>query len=146
MSDIKVLYEDKNVTITEAYITIKRYYQPLMTSKTVLYSEVQSVSIEDGTKVKNSWGISTNYLNNWFQYDPNRKNKNKFISILLKNSRIRPAFSPEDVDKAFDALRKYFEELDRKSVMFHSNRDKETEVNQKEVHEMMKQQLEHEEK
>lgn len=63
----------------------------------------------------------------------------------MKNSRIKPSITPEDVDKVFDILRKYFEDHDRKSVLFQSNRDKETELNQKEAHEMMKQQLEHQE-
>jgi hypothetical protein len=121
---LKTLYEDKYVIITEYYILIKKYYMPLMTSKTVLFSDVKAISIEDATKVNNSWGINGHYLNNWFQYDPDRKNKKKFISIELKNSRVRPAITPEDVQKAFDSLRAHFEALDRKSVMFQSNRDK----------------------
>jgi hypothetical protein len=123
---LKTLYEDKYVTITECYILIKKYYQPLMTSKTVLFSDLKTISIEDATKVNNSFGINTHHLNNWFQYDPDRKNKKKFICLELKNSRIRPSITPEDVDKVFDILRKYFQDQDRKSVMFQSNRDKET--------------------
>lgn len=132
------------MTITECYILIKKYYIPLMTSKTIMFSEMKAIRIEDASKVNNSWGINTNYLNNWFQYDPNRKNKTKFISIEIKDNRIRPAITPADVDKAFDTLRKHFAALDRKSVMFQSNRDKETELQHQEAAEMMKQQLEHE--
>ncbi len=123
---MKILYEDKYVTITDCYILIKKYYIPLMTSKTVLFSEIRSISIEDASRVKASWGIDTHHLNNWFQYDPKRKNKPRFISIEIKNSAIRPAITPEDVDKCFNALREYFAAIDRKSVMFQSNRDKET--------------------
>lgn len=139
--NLKILYEDKYVTITECYILINKYYIPLMTSKTILFNEIKTIGIEDASKVNNSWGIDTHHLNNWFQYDPDRKKKHKFISIEIKNSRIRPAITPEDVDKAFNALREHFAAIDRKSVMFQSNRDKETELQQKEAHEMMKQQV-----
>jgi len=52
-----------------------------MTSKTVLFNEMRTISIEDARNVNASWGIDTNHLNNWFQYDSDRKNKSKFISI-----------------------------------------------------------------
>lgn len=127
--NIPILYEDKNITITKCYILIKKYYQPLMTSKTIMFEDVKTISIEDARNVNNSWGINTHYLNNWFSYDANRKNKPRFISIELKNSRIRPAITPDDVDQAFNTLREHFAAIDRKSVEFQSNRDKETELN-----------------
>lgn len=65
-----------------------------MTSKTILFNEIKTISIEDASNVNNSWGIDTHHLNNWFQYDPDRKKKNKFISIEIKNTRIRPAITP----------------------------------------------------
>ena len=57
---------------------------------------------------------------------------------------MKPSITPIDVYKAFDALREHFQEIDRKSVQFQSNRDKETELAQKEAHEMMVQQQEYE--
>lgn len=78
---MKVLYEDKYITITEIYILIKKYYMPLMTSKTILFNEMKTISIEDASNVNNTWGINTHHLNNWFQYDPERKDKKRFISI-----------------------------------------------------------------
>jgi CRISPR/Cas system CMR-associated protein Cmr5 small subunit len=79
-----------------------------MTSKTVLFNEMKTISIEDARNINASWGIDANHLNNWFQYDADRKNKTKFISIEIKNSAIRPAITPEDVDKAFSVLRNHF--------------------------------------
>jgi len=124
IENIPILYEDPNITITECYILIKKYYQPLMTSKTIMFQEMKTISIEDAKNVNNSWGINSHFLNNWFSYDKERKNKTKFISIEIKGSRIKPAITPDDVDKAFTVLRNHFETLDRKSVMFISNRDK----------------------
>lgn len=81
IENIPILYEDPNITITECYILIKKYYQPLMTSKTIMFQEMKTISIEDAKNVNNSWGINSHYLNNWFSYDKERKNKTKFISI-----------------------------------------------------------------
>ncbi len=36
---------------------------------------MQKISIEDGKNVNNTYGLNTRYLNNWFQYDPDRKKK-----------------------------------------------------------------------
>lgn len=59
-----------------------------------MLNEMKAIDIEDATNVNSRWGISTHFLNNWFQYDPDRKKKAKFISIQLKNKRIRPAITP----------------------------------------------------
>lgn len=43
--NLKVLYEDKCITITDCYILIKKYYMPLMTSKTIIFNEMKTISI-----------------------------------------------------------------------------------------------------
>mgnify|MGYP000882113287 FL=1 len=43
--NLKVLYEDKYITITDSYILIKKYYMPLMTSKTIIFNEMKTISI-----------------------------------------------------------------------------------------------------
>ena len=35
--NMKTIYEDEYVTITQCYITIRKYYIPLMTSKTIMF-------------------------------------------------------------------------------------------------------------
>ena len=110
MQPLKILYEDKFITITEAYLTIKKYYFPLGTSKTIFFNEMKKISIEDASKVNHTWGLSTHFLNNWFHFDSERKNRPKFISIEIKGARVRPSVTPTDVDKAFDALRHHFME------------------------------------
>lgn len=54
---------------------------PLMTSKTILFSQIKKISIEDAINLNNTYGLNTRLLNNWFQYDPDRKKKQKFIQI-----------------------------------------------------------------
>lgn len=126
-----VLYEDQFVVITNLYITIQKYYFPLATSKTIMFSDIEKITIEDGSSVNHRWGPSASFLNNWFHLDNNRKKKTKFLSIHVKGNKIKPSVTPEDVDKAFDVLKKHFAELERKSVLFESNRDKATELAQK---------------
>lgn len=123
---MKILYEDKYCQISEAYIVIYKYYFPLATSKTIMFEDVAKISIEDGSKVNLYWGPSPGHLNNWFHYDAERKKKDRFISIKMKGQKILPSLTPCDVRKVFEILRAHFAELERKSVMFISNRDKET--------------------
>ena len=77
----KILYEDKSITITNTHIFIRKYYVPLMTSKTILFSEMRKIRIEDASEVNTFWGTNGLLLNNWFNYDPQRKKKAKFISF-----------------------------------------------------------------
>ena len=121
---MKTLYEDKYCVITECYITIFKYYFPLASSKTIMFKEISKISLEDGINVNHLWGPSTNYLNNWFHYDPDRRSKDRFLSIKLKGQKILPSLTPVDVRKVFEILREHFAEIERKSVAFESNRDK----------------------
>lgn len=79
MQNIKILYEDKYLTITEYCLIIRKYYFPLATSKCVLFRDVQNISLRNALNVNHLWGPSSHFLNNWFNYDTKRKNKDKFI-------------------------------------------------------------------
>ena len=50
--------------------------------------------------------------------DNNRDNKDRFLSIEIKGSYLRPAITPQNIDNVFDILRKYFGDTKRKSVIF----------------------------
>lgn len=41
----QVLYKDHTVLITDTYLTIFKYYFPLATSKTIMFNEIEKVSI-----------------------------------------------------------------------------------------------------
>lgn len=96
-----MLYQDKYVTITEYSLTIRKYYFPLATSKSIMFSEMKKISLESALNVNHLWGTSTHFLNNWFNYDSERAHKDKFIEVEVKNARIRPSFTCEDSTKAF---------------------------------------------
>jgi hypothetical protein len=47
------------------------------------------------------WGLSRKYLNNWFPLDNNRKQKTKFIEIVIRGKKTRPSITPDDPDRVF---------------------------------------------
>lgn len=97
----EILYTDPQITIYKELILINKYFFPLATSKTILFSEIESVALMSSEGVTHTWGISTKYLNNWFPIDSNRKNKSKFIEIKLKGRNTKPSITPDDPDKVF---------------------------------------------
>jgi hypothetical protein len=54
--------------------------------------------------VTHRWGICPKYLNNWFSLDRNRKNKTKFIELVIKGKKTRPSFTPDFPDKVFKII------------------------------------------
>jgi len=75
----EILYEDSQIAVYKELILIKKYFFPLATSKTILFTEIERVTLNSSEGVTHRWGLSTKYLNNWFPWDNNRKNKTKFI-------------------------------------------------------------------
>jgi hypothetical protein len=75
----EILYQDNQVTVYKDLIVINKYYFPLATSKTILFSDIESVSLIVSEGVSHVWGICGRYLNNWFPYDSKRRFRNKFI-------------------------------------------------------------------
>ena len=69
---------------------------------------MSKLSLESALNVNHLWGTSSHFLNNWFNYDPERKHKDKFLEIEIKGSRIRPSISCDDVTKVFYILRDHF--------------------------------------
>jgi len=100
----EILYEDSQIAVYKELIFIKKYFFPLATSKTILFTEIERVTMNSSEGVTHRWGLSAKYLNNWFPLDNNRKNKTKFIEIILKGRKTRPSFTPDDPDKVFSII------------------------------------------
>jgi hypothetical protein len=89
--------------------------------------------------VTHRWGICGKYLNNWFPLDSDRKNKKKFIEIVLKGRKVRPSITPDDPDKVFQIIwenqtkegQEYVEKMSEKA-------GQETEIAQQELMEREK--------
>ena len=101
-------YEDKYCKITDFCIIINKYYFPLATSRTILFNDIDKITLESCLNVRHKWGIATHFLNNWFHYDGKRRGKEKFIAIHIKDRRIIPSLTPEDATKVFEILRNLF--------------------------------------
>jgi len=100
----EILYLDAQITIYKELILIKKYYFPLATSRTILFSEIESVSLIDSEEVNHRWGVCRKYLNNWFPLDTERKNRTKFIELKVKGRKIRPSITPIDPEKVFQII------------------------------------------
>ena len=75
----ELLYQDSGVSIYRDLIVINKYFFPLATSKTILFTEINTIALVNSDGVTTKWGLSRKYLNNWFPLDNDRKNKKKFI-------------------------------------------------------------------
>lgn len=94
--------------MTEVCIIIYKYYFPLATSRTIMFSEMEKITLESCLNVRHKWGLSTHFANNWFHYDGKRRGKEHFIAIHIKGKRIIPSLTPVDATKVFEILRKLF--------------------------------------
>lgn len=65
----EVLYFDKQVTVYKDLILINKYFFPLATSKTIMFSDIESIALHNSDGLDHRWGITTKYLNNWFPLD-----------------------------------------------------------------------------
>ena len=99
-----ILYQDPQVTIYQELIVINKYYFPLATSRNILPSEIERVTVYDSKEVTHRWGLCTKYLNNWFPLDTNRKNKSKFIEIIVRGKKMRPSITPDDPDRVAQVI------------------------------------------
>lgn len=100
----EILYHDNQVTIYKELLIIKKYYFPLATSKTIMISDIERVTLHSSEGVEHRWGVCGKYLNNWFPYDGSRKSKTKFIEIVLKGKKTKPSITPDDPEKAWKAI------------------------------------------
>jgi hypothetical protein len=130
----EVLYFDKQITLYRDLIVINKYYFPLATSRTIMFSEIERVALVSSEGVTQRWGTCGKYLNNWFPLDNERKKKDKFIEIVLKGKKIRPSITPDDTDKVFRIIWENFTPEGKRYVEEASERaGKETEIAQQEL-------------
>lgn len=50
------------------------------------------------------WGTSPGQMDTWFALDNERHLKTKYIEIILRDSDVKPCFSPSDPEKVFSIL------------------------------------------
>ena len=95
-------YNDKYLTIADGKLTIRAYYFPIGTKKTIALSDVKSVQEHRMTGIMTGrgriWGGSHKY---WLNLDPGRPKKD-WLYVLDLGKMTQPTVTPEDAD-AFKA-------------------------------------------
>ena len=71
----KIVYEDKDVRITEKYVVIKWYFFPIATSKKIPLSKIQKVERRNlGFAKYRLWGMDIAAWGYWLPGDKDRHN------------------------------------------------------------------------
>ena len=95
---------DDTCKIMPDCLILKKYYFPLPTSRSILYSEIEKITLGSSLHFNQKWGIAGHDMNNWFPLDSNRKGKSHYIAFHLKGKKVIPSFTPIDAPKVFDIL------------------------------------------
>lgn len=96
----KVLYEDKDVKITEKEVIIRCYFFPFGNSKHIPYHKIKSVDMKNFAWKGKLWGMNVTEWGYWMPGDLNRWDYNKFIAIETGSS-VTPCFTCTNMDVAF---------------------------------------------
>lgn len=104
LAPLKILYMDDTCKIYDDCILLKKYYFPLPTSRSILYTEIEKISLGSSLHFNQKWGLSTHGMKNWFPLDSQRRNKSQYIAFHLKGKSTIPSFTPIDSSKVFTIL------------------------------------------
>lgn len=97
------IYEEPTLRIDSGSITIKRYYFPLFSSKTIQFAAIESIAVRPTTfwTQWRIWGSSN--LTNWLPLDTARPKKHQLIELNI-GKRIRPTITPDNPDRVASLL------------------------------------------
>lgn len=106
MQSTNILFEDKYCRITDNDITLFWYYFPFGQSKTINFSEIREVRLEELKLLFGKyrlWGMDLKF--HWFPLDNFRFQKAQFISLDIGNT-IKPCFTSENIQQIYEILSK----------------------------------------
>ena len=82
--DMKMIYQDHLVSITEDTIIFEHYYFPTGKQKVVRFSDIERIEVKKSTILNGRWRIhGTGNFKIWFPRDTNRSQRDR---IFLPNS------------------------------------------------------------
>ena len=96
----EILYDDKDVTITNEGVKIKCYFFPFGNSKTIPFRKIKFVEMKNFAWKGKVWGMNITEWGYWMPGDLKRWDYDKFIA-LETGSSITPSFTCLDMDKAY---------------------------------------------
>jgi hypothetical protein len=99
-----IIYEDKYVRITDKDLTLFWYYFPFGQNKTIKFSEIKEVKMEELKALYGKyrlWGMDLNC--HWYPLDNFRFRKTHYVKIDT-GSQIKPCFTPDNINEIFHIL------------------------------------------
>ncbi len=99
MSEIP-LYKDPLVEIFSDSIRFNLYYFPMGGTKTVMFSEVESISLEPATISNGKWRVwGTGDLFTWFPCDVARPGRDRIFFLKIRGKRVSIGWTVYDADR-----------------------------------------------
>jgi hypothetical protein len=97
---MKMIYQDKLVSITENEITFVDYYFPIKKPKVVRLSSVVAITVKKATLMNGKWRIhGTGNFKTWFPKDKQRFRRDRIFFATLKDQWVRIGFTVEHSDQ-----------------------------------------------
>lgn len=96
----KVLYDDKDVTITDREVIIKCYFFPFGNSKKIPYRKIKSVEMKTFAWKGKIWGMNVTEWGYWMPGDLKRWDYDRFVAIETGSS-ITPCFTCLNMEEAY---------------------------------------------
>ena len=87
-----ILYEDKDVRITDQDVKIKCYFFPIGKSKTIPYKKIKYVEMKEFSWKGKLWGMNVTEWGYWMPGDLKRWDYDRFIAVETGSS-ITPSFT-----------------------------------------------------
>jgi len=75
-----------------------KYYFPIPAAKNIDMVDIEAVHLKDNVDGQ-MWGTSPGHMDTWFALDNDRHLKKQYLLLVIKDSDIKPAFSPIDPKK-----------------------------------------------
>ena len=101
----KTLYQDSLITIEGDNLTLKNYYFPSLSSKKILFANVESIKVYEPSILRGKWRIQgTGDFRTWYPADSSRYKRDKIFVIIFKNKWMRSAFTVENSEKVTEIL------------------------------------------
>ncbi len=108
----KILFDDKDVTITDKEVIIKCYFFPFGNSKRIPYRKIRTVEMKNFAWKGKIWGMNVTEWGYWMPGDLKRWDYDRFIA-LETGSSITPSFTCTNMNEAYriiqEQLHKYRE-------------------------------------
>lgn len=100
-----VLYDDGKVVVDQDGVTLRRYYAPTGSAKTIPFEAIRQVEVKAMGWLSGKarlWGSGS--LKTWLPLDASRFGKDRVV-VLDLGKRVNPAFTPDDPDHVAQIIR-----------------------------------------